>query len=70
MIMSVTVFSCITSPGNAFMKMRLHTRQAMEAPPTFTVECTHQFATVLHHLEHSGRCVLVVLEVSCRLCLV
>ena len=42
----------------------------MEAPPAFTVECAHQLPAVLHHLEHSGCRVLIVLEVSCRLWLV
>ena len=44
------------------------TRQTMKAPCSFTAKSVHQFPTVLHHLEHDGCCVLVILELTCRLC--
>ena len=40
----------------------------MKAPCSFIAKSVHQFPTVLYHLEHHSRCVLIVLEFTCRLC--
>ena len=40
----------------------------MKAPCSFTAKSVHQLPTVLYHLEHDGRCVLIILELTCRLC--
>ena len=39
----------------------------MEDSLPLFAERVHEFAAVLHNLQHDGGCVLVILEVPCRL---